>query len=80
MKRLRIFGVGLIVTALSACVNLTAPATETEAALCEAWGRSLPTRSRQDTQQTRDEIQVAYADFLNGCPDYGYLIPKGAMQ
>ena len=50
-------------------------ATATEAALCQAWGASLPSRSRQDTPQTQAEITQAYADFAAACPGYGVLIP-----
>lgn len=49
--------------------------TATEAELCRSWGESLPTRSRSDTVQTRAEIQVGYADFLNACPGLEHLVP-----
>ncbi|MEI4263904.1 hypothetical protein [Roseovarius sp. D0-M9] len=44
--------------------NPTSEATETERAICEAWGGSLPSRSRADTERTRAEIGVAYDVFL----------------
>ncbi|WP_432256063.1 hypothetical protein [Limimaricola sp. AA108-03] len=42
-------------------------ATETEAALCEAWAGALPSRSHRDTEQTRAEISAAYDAFLAAC-------------
>lgn len=45
---------------LTGCTTM-APVTETEAALCEAWRGSLPSRSRMDTEQTQTEIGRAYA-------------------
>ena len=49
--------------------------TETEGTLCRVWGESLSTRSRSDTEQTRDEIGEGYADFAAACPDFTHLIP-----
>lgn len=80
MRKPAIFAVVLTLGATSACVPSTMQATETETALCESWGRSLPTRSRSDTEQTRAEIQIAYADFLGACPGYEYLLPVGEPQ
>lgn len=45
-------------------------ATETERELCIAWRDSLPTRSRSDTERTRDEIGVAYDIHIAACPAY----------
>ncbi len=45
----------------------TAAVTETERALCEAWGGSLPTRSRADTARTRIEVGMGYDAFLAAC-------------
>tara|TARA_R110002073_G_scaffold18564_16_gene68641 strand:+ start:894 stop:1067 length:174 start_codon:yes stop_codon:yes gene_type:complete len=53
------------------------PAGATDAALCRAWGESLPSRSRADTEQTAQEIGAAYADFAAACPDATHLIPRG---
>jgi hypothetical protein len=39
----------------------------TEVALCAEWRDSLPTRSRSDTLQTQDEIQVAIATHAEVC-------------
>ena len=61
---------------LTACESTRTQATATEQELCIAWGESLPTRSRADTQQTRDEITAGYAAFGAACPDYEHLIPK----
>ena len=44
-------------------------ATATEAARCEAWQASLPTRSHQDTAQTQAEIGHAYDVFEAACLD-----------
>ena len=62
---------------LSGCsVNLRGEATATEAALCRAWGESLPTLSRSDTEQTKREVWQSYADFANACPANRDLIPE----
>jgi len=53
------------------------PAGATDAALRRAWGESLPSRSRADTEQTAQEIGAAYADFAAACPDATHLIPRG---
>ena len=42
--------------------------TETEKALCRAWGDSLSTRSRLDTVGTQEEIGEGYGDFKAQCP------------
>ena len=66
----------MLLMILSACETSTrTTATATEAALCQAWGQSLPTRSRQDTEQTQDEIATAYATFAAACPNHEALIP-----
>lgn len=54
-----------------ATLNPTAEATETERAVCSGWGGSLPSRSRSDTQETRDEIGLAYDVFIAACPETG---------
>lgn len=46
-------------------------ATATEAALCDAWAATLPTRSRLDTERTRAEIGGAYDAFLAACAGRG---------
>jgi hypothetical protein len=74
MRTLRIFAAALALTVLSSCASWTMPGGATETALCQIWGESLPTRSRRDTAQTQQEIQAAYADFLNACPDWVYLV------
>jgi hypothetical protein len=65
-----------ILTGCSAITEKRATATDTETALCIAWGRSLPTRSHRDTQQTRDEITASYANFEAACPEQNELLPK----
>ena len=67
----------LIALTLTACAPSTVPAGATDAALCRAWGESLPSRSRADTEQTAQEIGAAYADFAAACPDATHLIPRG---
>ena len=54
---------------LAACSpKVTTPAvTETEKALCDLWEESLPTRSKADTAQTREEIGLAYDEFEAAC-------------
>jgi len=58
--------------ATSGCVTLTtmAEVTETERELCVSWRDSLPSRSRADTQLTRDEIGLAYDVHVAACPNY----------
>lgn len=45
-------------------------------ALCQSWGESLPTRSRRDTAQTADEIEISYTAFGAACPEHTNLIPE----
>lgn len=75
MKLLMIFAALLTAASISGCERWTGAATATEAARCEIWGKSLPTRSRSDTEQTRDEIQRGYAAFSLACPEFGHLVP-----
>ena len=35
--------------------------------LCREWGRSLPSRSRQDTEQTQREVGKAYDVYEAAC-------------
>lgn len=51
-------------------------ASETENELCAQWGESLATRSRLDTEQTKDEIQESYARFSLACPKHLHLLPE----
>lgn len=55
---------------LSACVQTTPVASAIEAELCRQWRDSLPTRSRQDTEQTRGEIGRAYDVQAAACPKW----------
>lgn len=50
--------------------NPTRAVTETERALCESWGGSLPSRSRLDTERTTAEIGVSYDVFEAACPGF----------
>lgn len=61
---------------LSGCTITQIVATETEATICDSLGQTLPTRSRQDTAQTRDEITYLYATFAAVCPAQVGLIPR----
>lgn len=68
------FALALTLIALLGCAPMTTPGSATEAAICRAWGNSLPTRSRADTEQTQAEIQLGYADFQNACPAFAKLV------
>jgi hypothetical protein len=59
---------------VSGCAGVVAT-SETEAAICESLGDTLPTRSRADTQATIDQITRLYARFAAVCPEYEGLIP-----
>jgi len=65
-----------IVIVLTGCGNTPTEVSATENELCLAWGDSLPTKSRSDTGQTVDEINIAYGVFADACPAYDYLIPS----
>ena len=66
----------LLAVFVAACAQKTAPhSSEVEAEMCRQWGNSLATRSRQDTAQTKDEIQKGYASFSLACPSWKHLIP-----
>ena len=60
---------------MSGCINSTTQVTETEKALCVVFGQKLPTRSRQDTEQTKQEIQKLYAEYIDQCPEQARAIP-----
>ncbi len=79
MPKLIPFVIGLSALMMTSCGNSMTRAIETETAaeaeICRTIGQKLPTRSRQDTQQTRDEIQEAYLNFKLTCPRWAHLIP-----
>ena len=53
---------------LSGCARLTTQeVSETEAALCDVWQDSLPTRSQRDTPETIEGIGRAYDVFEAVC-------------
>ena len=53
---------------LMGCTPTTTPeVTATTEALCDVWQDSLPSRSAQDTEQTRAEIGRAYDVFEAVC-------------
>lgn len=60
---------------LTGCAATTMQATATETTLCQKWGSSLPTRSHQDTPETKVEIQKGYAVFSLACPKFTSLVP-----
>ena len=76
MKLLTLFAALSIASSISGCATWPGAATATEAARCEIWGKSLPTRSRSDTAQMQAEISRAYAAFSLACPDHYYLLPE----
>ena len=47
--------------------TMTPEATATKEAMCDVWHDSLPSRSAQDTEQTRAEIGRAYDVFEAVC-------------
>ena len=60
---------------LSACSPrvTTSAVSETEAAICDIWQGSLPTRSKADTPQTIAEIGRAYDQFEAVCQRPAFL-------
>ncbi len=64
----RFAALAALLAPLGACVPTTIEATATEAALCDEWAASLPTRSRSDTEQTQAEIGTLYDAFDAVCP------------
>ncbi|WP_299830639.1 hypothetical protein [uncultured Roseobacter sp.] len=75
MNVLMKFAAVLSATYLTGCASTMTQDSATTNEVCRAWGERLPTRSTQDTQQTQDEIQTAYAAFSLACPDWVHLIP-----
>ena len=76
-RGLTLFAMLSMTLAAGQCQMTTPEATETEKELCRAWGSSLPSRSHQDTQQTRDEIGQAYRDFEAACPGFKVDVHPG---
>ncbi|MAN98198.1 hypothetical protein [uncultured Roseovarius sp.] len=65
-KGLTIFAAALVM--LTGCqMQTTVAGGETEAAMCDAWQDSLPTRSRADTPETIAQIGRAYDVFEAVC-------------
>lgn len=64
------FAMPLMLLAVVAACSPMIEATETERELCIAWRDSLPSRSHADTDQTQDEIGVAYDVQAAACPRY----------
>ncbi len=71
MKALKTFvtAIALALT-ISGCVNSTGEATATIEEACYQIGETLPTRSVNDTFQTRDEITKLYETYVLTCPDH----------
>ena len=66
MKTLLLFASALLM--LAACnPRMTSEVIETEAALCDVWQDSLPTRSKADTPETIEGIGRAYDVFEAVC-------------
>jgi hypothetical protein len=68
------FAIGCVMC-LTACGDTTTQGSETETAICDAWGQSLPTRSRDDTPTTIEQITRLYATFAAACPAQEGMIP-----
>lgn len=75
MKTPLIFAIVSIAILTTGCASTTGQGGATSDELCRQWGGSLPTRSRSDTDQTKAEIQKAYATFDLACPEWAHLIP-----
>lgn len=83
MRMLLLSATALVMLGACASNEMTTPGvTETERALCDIWQESLPTRSKADTQQTRDEIGEAYDDFEAACgrPAFPEVTSQGNAQ
>ena len=63
---LKVFAAGLLMLT-SGCVTTMTQASETEQALCRAWQESLPSRSRQDTATTIEDVGRAIAIYEAVC-------------
>jgi hypothetical protein len=61
---------------LTGCGNSETAGTAMVDEICRQLGADLPTRSVDDTQQTRDEITDQYATFALVCPGWEELIPS----
>jgi len=59
MRLLMIYAVALML--LVGCQMIPTQGSETEQALCRAWQESLPSRSRQDTATTIEDVGRAIA-------------------
>lgn len=78
MTAQRLINCGILLTALVwgvACspaqtTTEAIGATEVERELCIQWRDSLPTRSRQDTERTQQEIGYAYDVQGMVCPQW----------
>ena len=70
--------IATLVIGLGGCGTMLPQSSATEVELCRSWGESLPSRSRSDTDQTKAEIQISYADFQNACPAFAHLLPGSA--
>ena len=75
MNMLKVFVALSSAICLTGCESTRVTATATEAEICRQLGGALPTRSRSDTEQTRDEITDLYATYSLACPDWVELIP-----
>jgi hypothetical protein len=64
-----------LIALTSGCATMTTQGSETEIAICEGIGGALPTRSRDDTQTTINEITMLYATFAAVCEAQQEMIP-----
>ena len=66
----------LLLAAVAACSpTTTSVATETERTQCREWRDSLPSRSKNDTEQTKAEIGTSYDVYLAACGPLGFELP-----
>ncbi len=67
MRTLPLFVIALALLGACGPRMVTPAVSETEAALCDVWQMSLPTRSREDTTETIEAIGRAYDMFEAAC-------------
>jgi hypothetical protein len=67
LKKLAVYSSALLM--LSGCGTMEKQGIAIST-LCREWGRSLPTRSREDTEQTQKEIGRAYAVYEAACRNF----------
>lgn len=73
VKTLTTFAAVLGMLMVMACAQATKGVSATEAAMCDVWQDSLPSRSQDDTAQSKAEIGRAYDVFEAVC--VGWSVP-----